>query len=62
MQDVDGIINFGMKIDDSANVIHIILSKDILQGLRKSLVIQQLFQKTFSTKFVQQQNIYYLDE
>ena len=25
MQDVDGIINFGMKIDDSVSVIHIIV-------------------------------------
>ena len=33
MQGVDDIINFGMKIDDSANVIHIIVEQRYITGL-----------------------------
>ena len=62
MQDFNGIVSFCMKIDDSASGIHIIVAP------RYSIVLAQIagnsvvFSKTFSTKSVQHQKIYYLAE
>ena len=55
MQGVYDIINFGMKIDDSANVIHIIVEQRYITRLAQITGNSLAFQKTFSAKSVQQQ-------
>ena len=55
MQDVDGIINFGMKIDDSANVIHIIVEQRYITGLAQITGNSLAFSENFFNKSVQQQ-------
>jgi hypothetical protein len=50
MQDVDGIINFGMKIDDSVSVIHIIVESRYITGLVQITGNSVAFSKNFFNK------------
>ena len=50
MQGVDDIINFGMKIDDSANVIHIIVDQRYITGLAQITGNSLAFSENFFNK------------
>jgi len=50
MQGVDDIINFGMKIDDSANVIHIIVEQRYITGLAQITGNSLAFSENFFNK------------
>ena len=50
MQGVDDIINFGMKIDDSANVIHIIVEQRYITGLVQITGNSLAFSENFFNK------------
>ena len=50
MQGVDDIINFDMKIDDSANVIHIIVDQRYIKGLVQITGNSLAFSENFFNK------------
>ena len=50
MQDVDGVVSFGMKIDDSANVIHIIVEQRYITGLAQITGNSLAFSENFFNK------------
>ena len=58
MQDVDGVVSFGMKIDYNAISMHIIIAPRYSTGLGQITDDSVVFSKKFSTKTDQQQKIY----